>query len=227
MIARIVIPLLLVIVLSDVYIDAYFFRKRIHVKWFQRLAWWIPTIFLVVYTSVLASIRNFAPANLTWLYTYLFLLGAIAGPKAIFCFCSLVGSLVQKTIAKKRRNYGHGVGFAIGIVAFVVKFVWLYLRNYEDKGAPRKRLYVHNLPKKLRRIPHRSRVGPPPLAPSQAGERVFSEDEMDSIKRINPRPNTVYGRLAKHASERDIACCRLAETGHEERHCGKGQPRLH
>ena len=81
MIARIVIPLLLVIVLSDVYIDAHYFRKRIHITWQQRLAWWIPTIFLVVYTCILASIHNFAPTNLTWLNTYLFLLGAFVAPK--------------------------------------------------------------------------------------------------------------------------------------------------
>ena len=36
MIARIVIPLLLVIVLSDVYIDAHYFRKRVHITWQQR-----------------------------------------------------------------------------------------------------------------------------------------------------------------------------------------------
>ena len=53
MIARIVIPLLLVIVLSDVYIDAHYFRKRVHITWQQRLAWWIPTIFLVAYTCIL------------------------------------------------------------------------------------------------------------------------------------------------------------------------------
>ena len=81
MIARIVIPLLLVIVLSDVYIDAHYFRKRVHITWQQRLAWWIPTIFLVVYTCALASIHNFAPTNLTWLNTYLFLLGAFVAPK--------------------------------------------------------------------------------------------------------------------------------------------------
>ena len=81
MIARIVIPLLLIIVLSDVYIDAHYFRKRVHITWQQRLAWWIPTIFLVTYTCILASIHNFAPTNLTWLNTYLFLLGAFVAPK--------------------------------------------------------------------------------------------------------------------------------------------------
>ena len=184
MIARIVIPLLLVIVLSDVYIDAYFFRKRIHVKWFQRLAWWIPTIFLVVYTSVLASIRNFAPANLTWLYTYLFLLGAIAGPKAVFSFCSLVGSLVQKTIAKKRRNYGHGVGFAIGIVAFAA-FLYGFTFGFTKIKVRHETLYVHNLPKNFDgyRIVHVSDLH---VGTFTSWRTSILEDEMDSIKRINP-----------------------------------------
>ena len=184
MIARIVIPLLLVIVLSDVYIDAYFFRKRIHVKWLQRLAWWIPTIFLVVYTSVLASIRNFAPANLTWLYTYLFLLGAIAGPKAVFSFCSLVGSLVQKTIAKKRRNYGHGVGFAIGIVAFAA-FLYGFTFGFTKIKVRHETLYVHNLPKNFDgyRIVHVSDLH---VGTFTSWRTSILEDEMDSIKRINP-----------------------------------------
>ena len=65
MIARIVIPLLLIIVLSDVYIDVHYFRKHYKISWWLRLLWWIPTIFLVTYTAGLASIKDFAPHDLT------------------------------------------------------------------------------------------------------------------------------------------------------------------
>lgn len=75
MVARIVIPLLLLIVLTDVYIDFQYLRKRKNLTWWQRLSWWTPTILLVLFTCVLASIKSFAPHNLTWLNTYLFLLG--------------------------------------------------------------------------------------------------------------------------------------------------------
>ena len=54
MVARIVIPLFLLIVLTDVYIDFQYLRKRKNLTWWQRLSWWTPTILLVLcllYTS--------------------------------------------------------------------------------------------------------------------------------------------------------------------------------
>ena len=98
MIARIVIYLILVIVLSDLYIDMHYFRKRYHITWWQRLLWWMPCAGMVVYTCALASIRSFAPSDLTWLNTYLFLLGMFVGPKAIFTLSSFVGWIVRKYI---------------------------------------------------------------------------------------------------------------------------------
>ena len=89
MIARIVIYLILIIVLSDLYIDMHYFRKRYPLTWWQRLLWWLPSIGMVIYTCAMASIRDFAPNNLTWLNTYIFLLGLLVGPKAIFALISI------------------------------------------------------------------------------------------------------------------------------------------
>ena len=96
MIARIVIYLILIIVLSDLYIDMHYFRKRYPLAWWQRLLWWLPCISMVIYTCAMASIRDFAPNNLTWLNTYIFLLGLLVGPKAIFTLISFLGSIIPE-----------------------------------------------------------------------------------------------------------------------------------
>ncbi len=180
MIARIAIPLLLVIVLSDVYIDAHYFRKRIRLSWQQRLAWWIPTIFLVIYTCVLASIRNFAPNNLTWLNTYLFLLGAFVGPKTIFGICSLIGWVVRKTIIRTRRNYGHYVGVAVSSVTLSAYMYGLTF-GFSQIRVRHETLTVRNLPKSFDgyRIVHVSDLH---VGTFNGWRKTILEDEMDSIK---------------------------------------------
>ena len=182
MIARIAIPLLLVIVLSDVYIDAHYFRKRIRLSWQQRLAWWIPTIFLVIYTCVLASIRNFAPSNLTWLNTYLFLLGAFVGPKTIFGSCSLIGWIVRKPIIRTRRNYGHYVGVAVGSVALSA-YMFGLTYGFSQIRVRHETLTVPNLPKSFDgyRIIHVSDLH---VGSFKGWRKGILENEMDSIRSI-------------------------------------------
>ena len=183
MIARIVIPLLLVIVLSDVYIDAHYFRKRVHITWQQRLAWWIPTIFLVTYTCILASIHNFAPTNLTWLNTYLFLLGAFVGPKTIFGICSIIGSIIRKTIIRTRRNYGHYVGLAAGIAAFLV-YVYGLTFGFSQIRVRHITLTASDLPRNFDgyRI---VQVSDMHIGTFNGWRRFILENEMDSIKQAN------------------------------------------
>ena len=78
---RIVIPLLLVIVLSDLYIDIHYFYHHYRLRWWKRLLWWMPCLVVVVYTCCLASIDNFIPDNQLWLDVYLFLVGLAFGPE--------------------------------------------------------------------------------------------------------------------------------------------------
>ena len=117
MIARIVIPLILVIVGSDLYIDVHYFRRRYSLSWWLRLLWWLPCIALSVYTISLASYTDFVPTNLTWLNTYLLLLGLFVGPKAVFALCSGIGSAIMRLAGYKRINYGHFVGIILGFGA--------------------------------------------------------------------------------------------------------------
>lgn len=114
MIARIVIPLLLVIVLSDLYIDVHYFRRRYSLPWRLRLLWWVPCIALSTYTITLASLPSFAPSDLAWLNTYLLLLGLFVGPKAIFALCSFLGSCLMRLTGWPRINLGHYIGILLG-----------------------------------------------------------------------------------------------------------------
>ena len=108
MIARIFIPIILAIVLPDLYFDLHYLRSSSWRIWWKRLLWWLPSIGLLGYTVALASIRNFAPADLTWLniYLFLFLVGSIVTPKAIFAFCSGLGLLYCR-LTHTRNNWGN------------------------------------------------------------------------------------------------------------------------
>ena len=134
MIARIVIYLILIIVLSDLYIDMHYFRKRYPIAWWQRLLWWLPSIGMVIYTCAMASIRDFAPNNLTWLNTYIFLLGLLVGPKAIFALISILGSIIRKYIIRTNRNWGHYIGILLACFA-VGSFIYRALHM----GFPKQR----------------------------------------------------------------------------------------
>lgn len=106
MIARIFIPIILAIVLPDLYFDLHYLRSSSWRIWWKRLLWWLPSIGLLGYTVALASIRNFAPDDLFWLNLYLFLVGSIVTPKAIFAFCSGLGLLYCR-LTHTRNNWGN------------------------------------------------------------------------------------------------------------------------
>ena len=145
MIARIFIPILLAIVLPDLYFEIHYLRCRPSLKWWQRLLWWSPTIVLTAYSICLASIHNFVPDDLRWLNVYLFLVGLIIVPKAVFALCSGIGWY----ISHRRRlvlNYGNAVGTVL------VVFFWIVLL-YGSTIGPRQltvkheNLYFRDLPK--------------------------------------------------------------------------------
>lgn len=119
MITRILIPVLLVIILSDFYIDRRFLRRRMRYLWWQRLLWWLPGIFMCAYTVFLAMSRNFAPGNIDVLNVYLLLLGVIVLPKFVFALCSLLG-WGHCRFHHTRNNWGNLVGFILGIAVIVI-----------------------------------------------------------------------------------------------------------
>lgn len=119
MIARIFLPLLLMILLGDLYVDFHFLRRKPHRL--RRLLWWLPGLAILAYTVVLALQKDFAPSSAGVLNTYLFLLGFIVVPKFVFALCSVVGWGVRR-LCHARRNYGHHVGVAFVLALWYVLF---------------------------------------------------------------------------------------------------------
>jgi len=119
MIARISIVLLLVILLSDLYIDRRFIRRRTRYLWWQRALWWLPGILMCGYTIYLSFLQNFAPANIDVLNVYLLLLGLTVLPKFVFAFCSLLG-WGHCRFHHTKNNWGNLVGFLLGIAVIAI-----------------------------------------------------------------------------------------------------------
>jgi predicted MPP superfamily phosphohydrolase len=88
MIARQFLLYLLLILLPDIYLVARYLRKQ---TWWKLLLYALPTLFMLVYTIVLARVKDFLPDNPDVLYGYLFLVGLIVIPKALFSLFSLFG----------------------------------------------------------------------------------------------------------------------------------------
>ena len=118
MIARAPYLFLLLILIPDVYLDLHYWRHRLSTS--QRLLRWIPSAILVALTLKFAYEPNFIPDDPTLLYIYLFLLGAIAIPKAVYVVWSIVGLGVCK-LFRKKKNYGN----LIGLIA--VPLIWYIL----------------------------------------------------------------------------------------------------
>lgn len=96
MIARIFILLLLVIVLPDIYIYYKYVRKskRLSLRNFLVIATF--SLVMLVYTIVLALQPGFAPKNTSVLFVYLFLLGILMVPKAVYALFSFLLSFIPK-----------------------------------------------------------------------------------------------------------------------------------
>ncbi|MGI6223250.1 MAG: metallophosphoesterase [Prevotella sp.] len=121
MIHRILIPLLLAIVLPEIYLDYHFLRKHFsHHPWW-RLAWWVPTLIMTGYTLGLAELDSFAPTDVVWLKVYMGLFAFLSGPKFFFAACSFVGLGLQR-LFRMRYNYGNVAGILVGISVIVSYF---------------------------------------------------------------------------------------------------------
>ena len=119
MIARIIVPLILLILLPELYLDLHYLRHRAKFNWKKRLAWWIPAAIMLVWAVCLACSRNFAPENTALLFWFLLLVGLLVVPKAMFALCSFLGWRWCK-LRKKRLNWGNLIGFLLAIFCIFV-----------------------------------------------------------------------------------------------------------
>lgn len=116
MIARIIVPILLLTVLPYLYVDLRYLRRR-HCKWWKRVLWWLPCVGMVAYSIIMASVKGFAPANASVTNWYLLLLGLLVVPMFVFMLSSLIGLGICKLIRSKN-NWGNLVGL------FLIIAIW-------------------------------------------------------------------------------------------------------
>ena len=130
MITKALFPILLAIILSDLYLELRFLRRS---RWYWHLLWWIPGIGMMVYAAILAREKHFLPDNPDVAYVFLFLFGLLVVPKLLFSLCSVLGALFNRlcqflgrsrpqTQPKKRRNYGEPIGLAVALFGLYILF---------------------------------------------------------------------------------------------------------
>lgn len=144
MIARIVIPIILVALLTDWYVDRRFICMcRLHRK-ALRCCWWLQTTLVVVYSVSMALSKNFAPDNLDLLSWYLLLLTVWILPKLVFVVCSALG-WGHCVYHKTKTNWGNPIGLLCGFIlacmsiyAYTLGFSKLEIRHvtYYSKDLP-------------------------------------------------------------------------------------------
>jgi len=114
MIARIFIPLVVCLVLSDLWIDHRYIhplaRRYAHPL---RLLWWLQCMACLVFTVGMASIRGFAPHDMRWLNAYLLLLGVWIVPKAWLALCTFVETRLSRC-KRPSLPWGMMTGMALG-----------------------------------------------------------------------------------------------------------------
>ena len=117
MIARSLFLFLLLIIIPHLYVD---YRYRHKSKLWKRILLWIPTLAMLAFTIYLAMEKDFIPNNPILIYTYLFILGFIFIPKAVFALCSAIGWGWRK-LFKRRRNYANLIGvLAIPVIWYIL-----------------------------------------------------------------------------------------------------------
>lgn len=120
MIARISIIILLVTLLPDIYMYRRYVKRRLGNVW-ARIAWWLPTLLIMVSTIGVSLTRDFAPHNLTLFNTYLFITALVVLPKLTFVLCSLAGRLARRML-KLRRNWGNYIGLVLVLAELYILF---------------------------------------------------------------------------------------------------------
>ena len=120
MIARISIIILLVTLLPDIYMYRRYVKRRLGNVW-ARIAWWLPTLLIMVSTIGVSLTRDFAPHNLTLFNTYLFITALVVLPKFTFVLCSLAGRLARRVL-KLHRNWGNYAGLVLVLAELYILF---------------------------------------------------------------------------------------------------------
>jgi len=129
------------------YLDMHYFRHRVRQTWFRRIVFWIPSVSMLIYGSVLAVLAwtdRFIPENPIWVTLYLWLIGLWIFPKFVFSVCSFLGWRHCK-FWKKRYNWGNLVGIVLGFVA-ALTFIYGSIGGVRRLQIRHVDVYLNDLP---------------------------------------------------------------------------------
>ena len=145
MVARIIIPLLLAILLPQVYIDRHFLVRRLRLRWWKRVLCWLPALVVTGYCVGMACIKDFVPHNNLWIELFFILLTWVVLPVFLFVVCSCAGWL-WCIMTRSHRNWGNVIGpfVSLGGVGF---FFYGFTFGEAKLSVRHVHLYLDDLPK--------------------------------------------------------------------------------
>lgn len=122
MISKLIFPILVVVLFSDIFIYCHFLRHLRRHRTAASMAWLIQSLIIIIYGVGLSFVKDFSPRNPSWLYVYLLLLSMWIVPKFVFAGCSLLG-WGHCVYHKTRTNWGNRIGI---VAAVLIAFTALY-----------------------------------------------------------------------------------------------------
>ena len=129
MISRILIPLLLAILLPDLYIERRNWKSKRKAKWPLRMLRWALSLGMVVFTIVMADAKNFIPDSVEMLNIYLICLGLLVVPKFVYVGCAIIGRVFAR-LRHSTTNWGKAVGYLLaGICLYIFAYGWIFGAN--------------------------------------------------------------------------------------------------
>lgn len=144
MIARILIPLIILITLPVIYLHRHYLNRRKSHQVLWKTLIWIPAALMVVFTLALSAGGDFAPSEISILFLYLFLLGVIVAPLAVFAICSVIGLLFCKLL-HKRQNWGNLVGFCLALITLFIA-IYGFTMGYNKTEVNEQEFVCKDLP---------------------------------------------------------------------------------
>jgi len=119
MIARIIIPIVILILLPDLWAE---WRHKWHRPTWKRILWALFDVAMIAVGIGLAFTLDFVPEQMTVLNWFLFFVGLVVIPRALYCTCAAIGYVARK-MRHSKKNWGKLVGWALVLVCWFVLIV--------------------------------------------------------------------------------------------------------